>query len=144
MKKSKLILKVILPIGITLLLILQIIGAFYLLSFNELNYMVKFATAHNIEKTDAPEEDVRFDFEHLMALKITDNNIKDEEYIEYDTKKKITALSWDYIEYTLDIEAQKVDADTWEEIETYSGTRAVAFRFNVEKFRWQVESVRIP
>lgn len=144
MKKSKILLKVVLPIGITLLLILQLIGAFYMLSFIELNDMVKFATAHNIEKSDVSEQDVRFTYDDLMALKITDNDIKDEEHIEYDTKKKITALSWDYIEYTLDIEARKVDWDTWEEIETYSGTRAVAFRFNAEEFRWQVEFVRIP
>ena len=144
MKKSRILLKVVLPIGVALTLVVGVIAAFYMSPFIELNDMVKFATAHNIEKSDVPEEDVRFTYDDLMALKVTDNDIAEDEFIEYDTKKKITALSLAYIEYTLDIEAQKVDADTWEKIETYSGTRAVAFRFNVEKFRWQVESVRIP
>ncbi|MBQ8338449.1 MAG: hypothetical protein IJY33_04825, partial [Oscillospiraceae bacterium] len=74
-------------------------------------------------------------------LKLIDDEIGKNDYVEYNTKRKITDISWDYIEYTIPYEAKVSDWDTWEEKAKYSGTRIVSFRFDLKQFRGEVYNV---
>ena len=134
--KNRALLVTIIAIAAAILLVLS----YYFMPFYKLNTIISISAKKNVD--DLPKnESEYYTYQQLVDLKLIDDEIGKNDYVEYNTKRKITDISWDYIEYTIPYEAKVSDWDTWEEKAKYSGTRIVSFRFDLKQFRWEVYNV---
>ena len=88
------------------------------------------------------DADAFFPKDVLLKLKITTDNIAENEYVQFKTKHSLPKISFGKIEYSYDITAQVLDWDSWEVLREYSGHKTVAFAFDFATFRWRIESVQ--
>lgn len=113
---------------------------FYSTSYVHLNDLNKIANTRNVDEFSG-DADARFPKDVLLKLKITTDNISENEYVQFKTKHSLPKVSFGKIEYSYDITAQVLDWDSWQVLREYSGHKTVAFAFDFGAFRWRVESV---
>lgn len=121
--------------------------AFYSTSYVHLNSLNKVANTRNVDEivsaNDRFSKDalLKISKDALLKLKITTDNIAENEYVQFKTKHRLPKVSFGKIEYSYDITAQVLDWDSWQVLREYSGHKTVAFAFDFGAFRWNVESV---
>ena len=116
-------------------------ATFYLTSYIRLNDLNKLATTRNVDEF-SEDADARFPKDVLVKIKITTDNIAENEYVQFKTKHSLPKVSFGKIEYSYDITAKVLDWDSWEVLREYSGHKTVAFAFDFATFRWRIESIQ--
>ena len=113
---------------------------FYSTSYEHLNNLNKVANTRNVDEF-SEDADARFPKDVLLKLKITTDNIAENEYVQFKTKHSLPKVSFGKIEYSYDITAEVREDDSFGRVlREYSGHKTVALAFDFGAFRWNVES----